>query len=138
MLRLVEKSGSVTNSDENAELARKISALAGGLPIFISQISGYIKGEQCSLPKMIDLLQASNPFLDDIDAGPDERTYERPISSLYDSSMRLLSKPMIDFLFMLAFYHSNIDQSLLVREHQDQSLSFLPKDEQRYYIDFRE
>ncbi|KAL6720760.1 hypothetical protein ACLMJK_002685 [Lecanora helva] len=105
--------------------ARKICDLIGGLPLWISQASGYINLAGCTPAEYISNLSVSSDILGGLNLGPNEWAYDRAVETTFDATIGRLSREANDLLFMLAFLnHSNISEDLLLGENTASGLAF--------------
>ena len=126
LLRQVKPSVVYRNCEADRDNAREISKLVGGLPLWISQASGYINLTGCTLAEYISSHLSSSNLLGGRNMGSNEWTYERAVETTFDITMKELSTEATDLLFVLTFLKSgNIREDLLLREHEDPSLAFL-------------
>ena len=126
LLRQLKPPAGHVVSGADRDEAREISNLVGGLPLWISQASGYINLTGCTLAEYISIHLSSSNLLGVRNMGSNEWTYERAVETTFDITMKELSTEATDLLSILTFLKSgNIREDLLLRNHNDARLAFL-------------
>ena len=121
-------------STVDPEIAKKASALFGGHPLALDQLTGCIESEEISLQEFLDIPQInalSFNTLDRLDNSTTNFNYERTFPTVFDRSLKALKEKedsnAILFLELLVLLDADTVTQSWLHQAADKSISSLPK-----------
>ncbi|KAI4924849.1 uncharacterized protein J4E92_006885 [Alternaria infectoria] len=133
LLAQTETSKSDTDIKRQEELAKEISSAVGGLPLWISHLSGFIAQSRCSLEECLDIYRSSSGLLDE-QHHRDRWMYDKYPGAVFDLAFSKLHEDAKSLLNVLAFFNPDgVPEKMLLVDVPDENFEFLrPVNRQRF------
>ena len=129
ILKHLYRQRTLERSEDDVNIAKKISSEVGGLPIILSHLAGFASHSRCTLMDLLELLQQPSAFKEIW--AYDSRTsstfqYRAPMSKLWGLALQELSSEAVQTLRILALLSPDgVPEAMLMGDWTDPEIAFL-------------
>ncbi|KAL9609698.1 MAG: hypothetical protein Q9167_005548 [Letrouitia subvulpina] len=122
------------NSHTEYKIAGVIAKEAEGIPLALSHIAGYVQVSNCTLTDFVELWNERRRHTKSSTLATPNKSADKALKTVWGISLREVTIDARELLNILAFLDSdNIQQKLIVGEHEEPFLDFLHSDQSFRY-----